>query len=236
MTESVDERYEPQQPKTVKVEADKTATVTFKNILKKGDLKIIKTSEDNIVADIEFTVTGKNFKQTVKTDIKGEIVLENLVPGTYTVTESVDERYEKQESQKVKIEAEKTVTITFKNVLKKGSIQVEKVGEVFANVLAIAGSRIDHDGNITVLPTVYQPEYDVQYLNGAVFGVYADEDIVHGSIKIEKDTLVTVLITNNQGIAKSKDLYLGRYRIVEQKAPYGMTLNKEPQIVELTYE
>ena len=122
MTESVDERYEPQQPKTVKVEADKTATVTFKNILKKGDLKIIKTSEDNIVADIEFTVTGKNFKQTVKTDSKGEIVLENLVPGTYTVTESVDERYEKQESQKVKIEAEKTVTITFKNVLKKGSI------------------------------------------------------------------------------------------------------------------
>ena len=79
--ESVDERYEAQQPKTVKVEADKTATVTFKNILKKGNLKIIKISEDNVVADIEFTVTGKNFKQTVKTDSKGEIVLENLVPG-----------------------------------------------------------------------------------------------------------------------------------------------------------
>ena len=59
---------------------------------------------------------------------------------------------------------------------------------------------------------------------------------MHGSVKIEKDTLVTVLITNNQGIAKSKELYLGRYRIVEQKAPYGMTLNREPQIVELTYD
>ena len=114
--------------------------------------------------------------------------------------------YEKQGPQKVKIEAEKTTTVTFKNVLKKGSIQVEKIGEVFANVLAIAGSRIDRDGNITVLPTVYQPEYDVQYLNGAVFGVYADEDIVHGSVKIEKDTLVTVLITNNQSIAKSSIL------------------------------
>ena len=73
VTESVDERYEPQQPKTVKVEAENTATVTFKNILKKGDLKIIKVSEDSVVADIEFTVTGKNFKQTVKTDSKGEI-------------------------------------------------------------------------------------------------------------------------------------------------------------------
>ena len=176
-------------------------------------------SEDSVVADIEFTVTGKNFKQTVKTDGKGEIVLENLVPGTYTVTEIVGERYEKQEPQKVKVEAEKTATVTFKNILKKGSIQVEKIGEVFANVLAIAGSSIDRDGNITVLPTVYQPEYDVQYLNGAVFGVYADEDIIHGSIKIEKDTLVTVLITNNQGIAKSKELYLGKYRIVEEKAP-----------------
>ena len=54
MTESVDERYEPQNPQTVKIEADKTATVTFKNVLKKGDLKIIKTSEDGVVADILF--------------------------------------------------------------------------------------------------------------------------------------------------------------------------------------
>jgi uncharacterized surface anchored protein len=236
VTEKVDPRYEAQEPKTVVVKADKTATVSFKNTLRKGNLKIIKTSEDGIVADIEFTITGKNYSRTAKSDKNGEIILADLVPGTYTVTENVDERYEKQVPQKVKIEAEKTTTVTFKNVLKKGSIQVEKIGEVFANVLAIAGSRIDRDGNITVLPTIYHPEYDVQYLNGAVFGVYADEDIVHGSIKIEKDTLVTVLITNNQGIAKSKELYLGRYRIVEQKAPYGMTLNREPQLVELTYD
>ena len=129
MTESVDERYETQQPKTVKVEANKTATVTFKNILKKGNLKIIKTSEDNIVADIEFTVTGKNFKQTVKTDSKGEIVLENLVPGTYTVTESVDERYETQQPKTVKVEAEKTATVTFRNILRKGDLKIVKISE-----------------------------------------------------------------------------------------------------------
>jgi len=129
VTESVDKRYEPQQPKTVKVEADKTATVTFKNVLKKGDLKIIKTSEDNIVADIEFTVIGKNFKQTVKTDSKGEIVLANLIPGTYTVTESVDERYEDQQPKTVKVEADKTATVTFKNVLKKGDLKIIKNSE-----------------------------------------------------------------------------------------------------------
>ena len=96
VTEKVDPRYEAQAPKTVKVEADKTAQVSFINTLRKGKLKIVKTSEDGIKAGIEFTITGKNYSKTAKSDKNGEIVLADLVPGTYTVTEKVDPRYEAQ--------------------------------------------------------------------------------------------------------------------------------------------
>ncbi|MBQ5564844.1 MAG: Cys-Gln thioester bond-forming surface protein, partial [Clostridia bacterium] len=129
VTESVDDRYEPQAPKRVRVTADKTATVTFKNSIRKSSLKIFKISEDDIVADIEFTVIGANFKQTVRTNEDGEIALENLVPGTYTITESVDDRYEKQEPQTVTVEADKTATVTFKNTLRKGNLKIIKTSE-----------------------------------------------------------------------------------------------------------
>ena len=112
VTEKTDSRYEPQSPKTVRVEINKTAKVTFKNVLRKGDLKIIKTAEDNVVENIEFTVTGENFSQTVKTNADGELVLKDLVPGEYTVTETPDERYEEQQPQVVKVEMEKTAAVT----------------------------------------------------------------------------------------------------------------------------
>ena len=88
ITESTSDKYESQPTQTVTVEPDKTATVTFKNTLKKGDLKIIKTSEDGIIADIEFTITGPNgYKRTAKSNDKGEILLSDLVPGSYMVIE-----------------------------------------------------------------------------------------------------------------------------------------------------
>ena len=68
MTESADDRYEKQDPQNVYVEDGKVAAVTFRNILKKGNLKIVKTSDDGIVENIEFTVTGENFSKTAKTN------------------------------------------------------------------------------------------------------------------------------------------------------------------------
>ena len=73
-----------------------------------GNLEIIKTSEDGIVANIEFTVKGNGKTYNVKTDSKGRIKIPDLTAGEYTVTEKVPARYEKQKSQKVKVQAGKT--------------------------------------------------------------------------------------------------------------------------------
>lgn len=97
--------------------------------LENGNLEIIKTSEDGIVANIEFTVTGNGKTYNVKTDSNGKIKIPNLTAGEYTVTEKVPVRYEKQKSQKVKVQAGKTASVSFSNTLKKGAIKINKQSE-----------------------------------------------------------------------------------------------------------
>ena len=101
----------------------------FKVKTSSGNLKLVKTSEDGNVANIEFTVKGDGYSQTVKTNSKGEFELTDLVPGSYTVTEITDSKYETQKSQTVKVESGKTATVTFENILKKGSLEVVKTSE-----------------------------------------------------------------------------------------------------------
>lgn len=124
-----------------------------------------------------------------------------------------------------------------KNTPQKGTITIEKTGEIFSNVTAIGGGYTDENGNDIALPTIYQPEYYVSGLSGAVFEIYADEDITtpDGTVRAKKGELVATLKTNSKGTATSKQLYLGKYRVYETVAPYGTVINPEPHTVELTY-
>ena len=124
-----------------------------------------------------------------------------------------------------------------KNTPQKGTITVEKTGEIFSNVTAVGGGYTDENGNNVALTTIYQPEYSVSSLSGAVFEIYADENITtpDGTVRATKDELVATLKTNSKGTATSKQLYIGKYRVVETVAPYGTVINPEPHTVELTY-
>ena len=139
VTEAPSEKYEKQDPQTVKVEYGKTATVKFHNTINRGALGIIKTSEDGIVADIEFTVTGDNFNKTVKTDKNGKINIPDLLPGKYTVTEKTPDRYVEQKSQTVTVEYSKTATVSFKNVLKRSEIVIQKKDMESKKIIPLAG-------------------------------------------------------------------------------------------------
>lgn len=113
-----------------------------------------------------------------------------------------------------------------KNTPQKGTITVEKTGEIFSNVTS-SGEEV----------TIYQTEYSVNGLSSAVFEIYADEDITtpDGTVRVKKDELVATLKTNTKGTAISKQLYLGKYRVVEKTAPNGFVLNKTVNHIELTY-
>ena len=120
-----------------------------------------------------------------------------------------------------------TIVITEKkNTSQKGTITIEKTGEIFSNVISFGEEVI-----------IYQPEYSVNGLSGAVFEIYADEDITtpDGTMRYAKDTLVDTITTDKKGTATSKQIYLGKYRVVEKTAPYGFVLNKTVNHIELTY-
>lgn len=94
-----------------------------------GSAKIIKTSEDGKVDNLTFTVTGNGVNQTVKTNAKGEIQIDNLMPGVYTVTEMDYDKYEPQESRRVTVVSGQVSTVTFNNKLKRGDLQIVKSSE-----------------------------------------------------------------------------------------------------------
>lgn len=94
-----------------------------------GSAKIIKTSEDGKVSGISFTIKGEGINETVKTNSKGEITVDNLKPGTYTVTEQGYDKYEPQETRRVTVLAGQTATVSFNNVLRRGDLVVTKTSE-----------------------------------------------------------------------------------------------------------
>lgn len=92
-----------------------------------GDMKLVKTSEDGVVAGINFTVTGaKGFSKTVTTNANGEIDISDLVPGTYTITEEKINRYVPNQSQTITVSSNKTSSVSFYNILKKFRVTVTK--------------------------------------------------------------------------------------------------------------
>ena len=110
-----------------------------------------------------------------------------------------------------------------KDKVQVGTITVTKTGEIFKTV-----SNTDN---------IYQPVYEKSNLVGVVFEIYADEDITtpDGTVRYKKDTLVDTITTGENGTAKSKELYLGKYRLVETQTLDGYVLSTEPTTVEITY-
>ena len=115
------------------------------------------------------------------------------------------------------------IEVVRENVAQKGTITVEKTGEIFSTVAGDKG--------------LYQPIFSASGLEGAVYEITAAEDIytLDGTLRASKGEVVDTITTGADGTAKSKELYLGRYEVREIKAPYGMVLNGETHTVELVY-
>ena len=94
-----------------------------------GSVKIVKDSEDGVVDGITFTITGNGVNQTVTTKNGGVIQVDNLRPGTYTVTEQSANYYEPQKEKTVTVVSGQTATVSFSNVLKRGDLTVTKTAE-----------------------------------------------------------------------------------------------------------
>lgn len=115
------------------------------------------------------------------------------------------------------------VKVKARDVAQKGVINITKTGEIFSSVEENKG--------------VYTPKYSVGNLKGAVFEIHAAEDIttLDGTVRYEQGILVDTVTTDDDGVAKSKELYLGKYTVIEKTAPNGYVHNVAKYDAELTY-
>ena len=162
---NVDTRYEVPKAQNVTLtsgDVDLTVNVKFNNQLKTGSIKINKQSEDNRNGDREFTITGNGKTYTIKTGSDGVAILSDIPVYNsnnekivYTISEkNVPIRYVVPAEQTATLTADATTTKTFKNILKKFTVELTKQDSKTASA----------QGNGT--------------LAGAVYGLYKDGELV----------------------------------------------------------
>ena len=135
MTEMDYDKYEPQESRRVTVVSGQVSTVNFNNKLKRGDLQIVKSSEDNLNEGVTFHLYGTSLSgiavdEYAVTDANGVATFEDvLISGStpYTV-EEVDTaiRYVVPEAQSAPINWYEVTNRSFLNILKKFSVTVTK--------------------------------------------------------------------------------------------------------------
>jgi len=158
-----------------------------------GNVKIIKTSEDGEVSGVSFTVSGNGTEQAVTTNADGEMQLDDLRPGVYTVTEQSNDRYEPQEVRQVTVLSGQVATVTFHNTLKRGSLEVAKTAEDGLN----EGVKFHLTG--TSLAGLPVDEYAVTDSSGKA--VFSDVLIGTGYILSEVDTDIRYVVPEDQTTA-----------------------------------
>lgn len=162
---NVDTRYEVPKAQNVTLTSgnvDLTVNVKFNNQLKTGSIKINKQSEDNQNGDREFTIMGNGKTYTIKTGSDGVAILSDIPVYNsnnekivYTISEkNVPVRYVVPADQTATLTADATTTKTFKNILKKFTVEVTK--QDFETTSA------QGDGTLA----------------GAVYGLYKDGELV----------------------------------------------------------
>ena len=200
----IHDRYEPAASQQVTVVSGQIAEVTFDNVLKKGSVTVIKSSEDGFAQGIGFrlygiSLAGVPVDMTVKTDENGKAVFEDIpVTGADSpyILEETDtgERYVVPPKEKVRVLWGQDTQVKVENRLKKFQIELIKT-----------------DGQTK------------QPLAGAVFGVYKD-----GRLLDEYTSDTDGRIETKQYVCGTG------YTIREIKAPYGYILDRTIYQVEGT--
>ena len=241
----------PNTPQTWRVLLDDEFEAKLK-IIKKDD----ETKKAVLQKNTEFKIynmdTGKYVEQvttyptTVKhksyfTDEDGYLILpQNLKIGHYRIEEvnapygyTLNENYyEVDVDSNTAYQMDGTsgdviIEVSYENHPVKGELNIVKKGEV------LDGFKDDFT-------------YQSENLEGAVFEVYAAEDIYTADFQKDDNgnrileyavgTLVGTVTTDKDGKAQIADLPLGTYKVVEKTAPDGFVLNEEAQTVTFSYK
>lgn len=241
----------PDEPQTWRVLLDDEFEAKLK-IVKKDD----ETKQTVLLPGSEFKIydlDNETYVQQVTTyptttvhtsfftDSNGYLILpENLPIGHYRIEEvtapdgytlggsHVEIAVDSNTAYQVEpVSGDIVIEVEYENHPVKGKLTVIKTGELLAG---------------------YEEDflYEEGTLEGAVFEVYAAENIYtpdhqtdaegNRTVIYAEGTLVDTLTTDENGEAVLENLPLGKYRVVEKTAPYGLSLNTEAQEMVFVYE
>ncbi|HDN2514157.1 TPA: Cys-Gln thioester bond-forming surface protein [Clostridioides difficile] len=177
------------------------------NVIKLGNIKVKKIDEDTgkALANAKLRFEYDGKSKDIITDSNGIASVEDILEGT-TVTIS---------------EVIAPNGYFNKGEIKKVTIEANKTIEV------ILGNK-EQLGNVVLSKMgkdfgVEMPN-DSYKLEGAIYGIYN-----------ENDKKITTITTDELGKATSENIKLGKYYMIEEKAPEGYQINKEQIPFELKY-
>ena len=214
---------------------------TKKPVLHKGtEFRIYDLDNKEYVEQVT-TYPTTTVHKTFFTDEEGYLILpQNLKIGHYRIEEvtapygyTLNENYfeiavDSDTAYQIDpVSGDVVIEAIYENHPVKGKLKIVKQGEV------LDGFSKDF-------------VYEVENLAGAVFEVYAAEDIYTADFQKDAEgnrileysagELVGTVTTDENGEAYLTDLPLGSYKIVETTAPEGFVLNGEAQTVTFTYK
>ena len=201
--------------------------------------------------DFKVTWTKECYVSIVKKDSETSNTLAGAVYGIYSdaaCTKLIKQMPATDANGASKVTLEKTQEVVY---LKEISVPTGYMIDAKAyNVTLKIGKTTNQnvtDKRVTATISLYkqdsetgnEPQGDAT-LEGAVYGLFAREDIVHPDGKTgvlyKKGTQITTLTTDKNGQASVSNLYLGKYYLKELTPPAGYLLDQEEHDVDCSYE
>ena len=210
------------ESKQVNLEWNKTSTVTFENMHKKGNLRIIKVDKD----DNDLTLGAAAFDlidfkgdiiKHLVTDVNGVAEVRNINTGNYTLRETLTKKeYNLAVDQDVTVNWNETMEFKIENEKKKGQIKIIKVDADY-NETKLEGVEFQIiDKNNHVIETIITNSegeavtsripignYKIKEISLGTNEEYILNDEIH-TIVVEEDKIKTIQFENEhkKGILK----------------------------------
>lgn len=208
----------------VKIDADSKKTINYENV----SFKIKDLSRSSYVCQ-KITYPKQELCE-FKTDSNGEFITPYpLMPGKYMLEEITSPKgyllnqngvsFSIDENSNIVVDNEygNYITVEFANKKIMGEVKIEKTGDLFSI----------NNGTFS---------YETTKLSGIEFSIYANEDIttLDGITHFKKGDLVDKVITDINGSATFKNLYLGSYIVRETKTLSEYVLDEKEYEITLT--
>ena len=166
-----------------------TTELTIHNELQRGSLKIIKTFEGRTVPipNVPFhiigtTLAGFDYDETHYTDENGEILIEGLLVGDYTIQEldtDLTLGYELSAEESAVVAHEQVTELTISNKLQRGDLKIIKTFE--SKIYPIAGVPFTIEGvslaGMAFSETFYTDENGEIFVEGLPIGQYTVKEL-----------------------------------------------------------